>query len=119
LNISEGGKRHSVQSHLKLQAIFVVCRLPSLKFSLIQRITSMSPHEIESLDFLEVKALRDACNVRMKEMRETGTEQLRLKFIDDAAALGLSPEDVFGVAKKQRRKRRKAKDDAADDAVLA
>ena len=69
----------------------------------------MTP-DISQLDFPQVKELRDSCNTRMKEMRESGTEQLRLKFIEDAAALGLSPEDVFGVHRKQRRKRRKQND---------
>lgn len=71
----------------------------------------MTTPDISTLDFLQIKELRDSCNTRMKEMRESGTEQLRLKFIEDAAALGLAPEDVFGVHKKPRRKRRKSKDD--------
>ena len=77
----------------------------------------MTNDELSNLDFLQVKELRDACNSRMKEMRERGTEQLRLKFIEDAAALGLAPQDVFAAPKKARRKRRKSKDDDADDAV--
>ena len=75
----------------------------------------MTPHDISQLDFLQVKELRDACNLRMKEMRESGTEHLRLKFIEDAASLGLAPEDVFGAAKKHKRKRRKLKDDDSED----
>ena len=48
----------------------------------------------------------------MKEMREKGTEQLRLKFIEDVAALGLAPEDVFATTKKKRgRKPRKGKEE--------
>ena len=77
----------------------------------------MTTPDISELDFLNVKELRDTCNARMKEMRESGTEQLRLKFIEDAAALGLSPEDVFGVHKKQRRKRRKHADDGDDPTI--
>jgi hypothetical protein len=34
-----------------------------------------------------------------------------LKFIEDAAALGLAPEDVFGATNKPRRKRRKKEED--------
>lgn len=75
----------------------------------------MTTPDISELDFNHVKELRDACNARMKEMRENGTDQLRLKFIQDAAALGLSPEDVFGTRKKQRRKRRKHKAEDDDD----
>ena len=77
----------------------------------------MTPHDISTLDFLQLKELRDACTTRMKDMRESGTEQLRLKFIEDAAALGLAPEDVFGAPKKVRRKRRKSKEDEGSDAI--
>lgn len=79
----------------------------------------MTTPDISTLDFLQTKELRDSCNTRMKEMRESGTEQLRLKFIDDAAALGLAPEDVFGVHRKPRRKRRKSKDDDPVDGAAA
>ena len=63
------------------------------------------------LSYPELHEIRVHITERMKQMRETGTEQLRLKFIEDAAALGLTPEDFFGAAKKQRRKRRKSKGD--------
>ena len=66
------------------------------------------------LSYPELHDIRVHITERMKQMRESGTEQLRLKFIEDAAALGLTPEDFFGAAKKQRRKRRKAKDDGDD-----
>jgi hypothetical protein len=70
--------------------------------------------DISQLDFGHLKELRDACNTRMKDMREIGTEQLRLKFIEDAAALGLAPEDIFGAPKKRRRRRRHKDDDEQD-----
>jgi hypothetical protein len=66
------------------------------------------------LSYPELHDIRVHITQRMKQMRETGTEQLRLKFIEDAAALGLTPEDFFGAAKKQRRKRRKSRDEGED-----
>ena len=78
----------------------------------------MTTHDISTLDFLQLKELRDACTTRMKDMRESGAEQLRLKFIEDAAALGLAPEDVFGAPKKVRRKRRESKEADRDDVIV-
>jgi hypothetical protein len=45
----------------------------------------------------------------MLEMRESGVAELRTKFFADAAALGLAPEDVLGMTKKSRRRRRAPK----------
>jgi hypothetical protein len=70
-------------------------------------LTRSSLKHISQLTFNELHALRALVTDRMKEMRESGTEQLRLKFIEDAAALGLAPEDVFGTGKKTRKKFRK------------
>jgi hypothetical protein len=67
---------------------------------------------VAKLSYPELHDIRAHITERMKQMRESGTEQLRLKFIEDAAGLGLTPEDFFGPVKKQRRKRRKSKDDS-------
>ena len=73
---------------------------------------------IAKLNYNELNDIRVHISERMKHMRENGVEHMRLKFIEDAAALGLSPEDIFTPPKKQRRKRRKHKeDDASDDAA--
>ena len=71
---------------------------------------------IDKLTFAQLNDVRAHISERMKHMRETGVEEMRLKFIEDAAALGLSPEDIFAPVKKQRRKRRKHKEgDGTDD----
>jgi len=74
---------------------------------------------IEKLNYNQLNDIRVRIAERMKHMRESGVEQMRLKFIEDAAALGLSPEDIFAPPKKQRRKRRKHKEDEATDDPIA
>jgi hypothetical protein len=69
---------------------------------------------IAKLNYNQLHEIRVHINERMKAMRENGVEQLRFKFIEEAAALGLAPEDIFGAPKKQRRKRRKKEDEAND-----
>lgn len=69
---------------------------------------------IATLPYTDLNDLRTRIAERMKHMRETGVEQMRLKIIEDAAALGLSPEDIFTAQKKQRRKRKPKQDDPAD-----
>lgn len=71
---------------------------------------------IEKVNYTQLNDIRVRITERMKQMRENGVEQMRLRFIEDAAALGLSPEDIFAPPKKQRRKRRKYKEeDATED----
>ena len=70
--------------------------------------------DISDLGFSQLKELRDACNSRMKDMREVGSEELRRKLIEDAAALGLAPEEVFQLPKKRRRRRRSKPEDSED-----
>lgn len=74
---------------------------------------------IEKFNYNELNDLRARIAERMKHMRESGVEQMRLKFIEDAAALGLSPEDIIAAPKKQRRKRRKHKEEELDDNPVA
>src|SRR5688572_21632241 len=59
---------------------------------------------VSKLSYPQMHDLRTHINERMKIMRQTGVEQMRLKFIEDAAALGLAPEDIFGTTDTKRRK---------------
>jgi len=68
--------------------------------------------DITNLNYTQLSDLKERVTTRMLEMRETGVAELRAKFIADAAALGLGPEDIL-VVKKQRRKRRSLKPDEA------
>jgi hypothetical protein len=73
---------------------------------------------IEKLNYNQLNDVRVRIAERMKHMRENGVEQMRLKFIEDGAALGLAPEDIFAPPKKQRRKRRRHKEeDVTKDSV--
>ena len=66
--------------------------------------------DLTSCNYTQLSDLKERIGARMLEMRETGVVELRAKFIADAAALGLGPEDIFMV-KKQRRRRRSLKHD--------
>jgi len=71
----------------------------------------MTTVDITALDYLQLNELKDRIAERMSEMRDSGVGQLRLKLITEAAALGLTAEDIIGTTKKQRRKRRRCKQD--------
>jgi len=60
--------------------------------------------DITNLDYPQLNELRTRVDERMKELRETGLPQLRARFAEDAAALGLSVEEIFGAEKKRGRR---------------
>ena len=62
------------------------------------------PPDITTLDYPQLNELRTRIDERMKELRETGLPQLRARFAEDAAALGLSVEEIFGAEKKRGRR---------------
>jgi hypothetical protein len=68
----------------------------------------MTTPDITTLNYNQLNELRGHIAERMKTMRESGVEQMRLKLIEEAAALGLAPEDILGAPKKQRRRRRRS-----------
>ena len=58
--------------------------------------------DISHLEFKELAELRQRIDERMNAMREECVPELRSRFADEAAALGLSLDDVFGVKRKKR-----------------
>jgi hypothetical protein len=59
--------------------------------------------DISALNFGELNELKGRIETRVAEMRETGAPALREKFIAEAAALGLSMEDIVQAGKKRGR----------------
>ena len=74
----------------------------------------MTTSDIVSLDYAQLNDLRTRIDERMKEMRETGVPELRVRFSEAAAALGLSIDDIVGVPKKRKRRSRNHGDADAD-----
>ena len=58
--------------------------------------------DITTMDYAQLADLRARIEERMVEMRENGVPELRSKFSQQAAALGLSIDDVLGQPKKRR-----------------
>jgi hypothetical protein len=57
---------------------------------------------IGSLIYPELTELKEAIEARMEEMRREGVPALRERFADEAAALGVTLEEVVDAAKKKR-----------------
>lgn len=74
----------------------------------------MTLSDIADLSYVELDELRTHIDARMTELRETGVPQLRERLAAEAAALGLSIEEVVGSARKRKR-RAKAQDDGGAD----
>jgi hypothetical protein len=72
----------------------------------------MDAIDISSLNYLELNQLRARIDQRMTEMRETGVPQLQTRFAEEAAALGLTMEDIVGAAKKRKRRGQRDQDAA-------
>ena len=51
--------------------------------------------EIGELKFQELTELRERIETRVQEMRETGAPALREKFTEEAAAFGLTVEEIM------------------------
>ena len=58
--------------------------------------------DIEHLDFNALAELRQRVDGRMKAMRDSSVPELRARFAEEAAALGLSLDDVLGRPRKRR-----------------
>jgi TATA-binding protein-associated factor Taf7 len=70
----------------------------------------MTTPDISALNYHELSELRTRIEQRMTEMRETGVPQLQTRFEEEAAALGLTMEDIVGAAKKRKRNARAHRD---------
>jgi hypothetical protein len=58
--------------------------------------------DISGLTFQELADLRGRIDVRVQEMRETGAPALRERFAQEAAALGLTIEEIVQAGKGKR-----------------
>ena len=58
--------------------------------------------DISELKFQELSELRERIETRVQEMRETGGPALREKFTEEAAAFGLTVEEVMQTGKPRR-----------------
>jgi hypothetical protein len=58
--------------------------------------------DIGGLNFGELSSLRGRIDDRVKEMRETGAPALRERFMQEAAALGLTIEEIVQAGAKRR-----------------
>ena len=65
-------------------------------------------------DYAMLVALRAAIDTKIAAMQTTGVAALREKYAQEAAALGVTPEDVLGIASKKPRGR-KAKSKQRDE----
>lgn len=66
--------------------------------------------DISSLDYRDLSDLRSRIDERMTEMRETGVPELRTRLAEQAAALGLTIEDVVGNGQKKRGRKPKPRE---------
>jgi len=68
--------------------------------------------DISKLDVPALLALRTAIIARIQELQSTGVVALKEQFIDQARSLGITPEEVLGLApgnKKPRGRKPKQK----------
>ena len=65
--------------------------------------TPMSPGmDIAGMNFGQLSALRDRIDERVREMRETEGPALRERFVEEAAAIGMTIEELVQLGTKRR-----------------
>lgn len=70
--------------------------------------------DIGRLIYRELTELKDAIEVRMEEMRREGVPALRERFAEEAAALGVTLEEVVSSNKARRGRPRKPHPEAEE-----
>ena len=58
--------------------------------------------DISGMDFAQLSALRDRIEERVREMRETEGPALRERVMQQAAAIGMTIEELVQVGSKRR-----------------
>ena len=75
--------------------------------------------DISGFTYPELSELKAKIETRMQEMRETGVPSLRQRFAEEAAALGVTLEEVVAPKKGKRGRPRKSRNEAEEaEAVL-
>lgn len=75
----------------------------------------MTTIDIDALDFAELHKLRARVDERMKGLRDANVSQLRMRFVDEAADVGLTMDDVMGIERKKRGRKPNPPSTAAPD----
>jgi len=65
--------------------------------------------DISGFNYPELSELRGKIETRMQDMRETGVPTLRERFVEEAAALGVTLEEVVASGKGKRGRPRKTR----------
>jgi hypothetical protein len=58
--------------------------------------------DISRMDFAQLSALRERIDERVREMRETEGPALRERFVQEAAAIGMTIEELVQLGAKRR-----------------
>jgi hypothetical protein len=75
--------------------------------------------DIRGFNYPELSDLKARIEARMQEMRETGVPALRERFAEEAAALGVTLEEVVASNKAKRGRPRKPRNEGEEaEAVL-
>ena len=57
---------------------------------------------IDELDYPSLSGLRERIDQKVREMREVGGQALREKFAEEAAAIGMTIEEIVQTGAKRR-----------------
>jgi hypothetical protein len=67
--------------------------------------------DISGMDYAQLSALRGKIDERVRDMRETEGPALRERFMQQAAAIGMSIEELVQLGAKRRGRPAKEKDE--------
>ena len=67
--------------------------------------------DISAMDYTQLSALRGRIDERVRDMRETEGPALRERFMQQAAAIGMSIEELVQMGAKRRGRPAKDKDE--------
>ena len=74
--------------------------------------TGMTPDvDIAGMDFVALSALRGQIDERVREMRETEGPALQERFIEEAAAIGMTIDELVQLGAKRRGRPPKEKEE--------
>ena len=69
---------------------------------MFDEVNNGEPPDVGALDFPALSSLRERIDEKIREMREVGGPALREQFIEMAAAIGMTPEEVVQLGAKRR-----------------